>query len=135
VQQWLWFSFQHFEPTFNTLCLWRWGDGKYASYNQKEEERAEGELRRWLGYLEGEVKKLEEGKWLAGTAGVSLADLAVCGQLYIGFLLYIDEEMRKEYPGVVGFYKKVLEAAPEVKDLHDLEGKWVQVRKQPPAAD
>ena len=84
--------------------------------------------------MEGEIRKREkegEGKWLAGTEKASLADLAVCGSLYAGFLLYIDEEMRGEYPGVVGLYERLLREAEEVKEFYGLEGKWVKVRKQP----
>ncbi|KAK0633919.1 glutathione S-transferase [Immersiella caudata] len=129
VQQWLWFSFQHLEPALNALCLWRYGDGQYGKYDESAEEKAGGDLRRWLGYLEGE---LEKGGWLAGTKGVSLGDLAICGQLYVGFMLYVDEEMRtREFPGLRGYYERVLEAVPEVREVFDLEGKWVGVRKQP----
>lgn len=115
------------------MCVWRWGDGKFAAYDEEKEKKAEGELRRWLGYLEGEIKKLEvEGmnSWLAGTEGVSLADLAVCACLYSAFLLYVDEEMRGEYPGVVGLYKRLLRDVEEAREFYDLE--WVKVRKQPP---
>ncbi|KAK4447164.1 hypothetical protein QBC34DRAFT_132720 [Podospora aff. communis PSN243] len=134
VQQWLWFSFQHLEPSLNTLCLWRYGDGQYGKYDADAEEKAQGDLRRWFTYLESEVERAgREGKWLAGTSGVSLGDLAVCGQFYIGFMLYVDEEMRtREFPGLRRYYERVLRAVPEVGYLYDLEGKWVEVRKQPP---
>jgi len=117
------------------LCLWRFGDARWGKYEEEKEKKAEEELRRWLGYLEEEVKKREkEGgrKWLAGTERVSLADLAVCGSLYAGFLLYIDEEMREEYPGVVGLYERLLREVEEAREFYELEGKWVKVRKQPP---
>lgn len=118
-----------------TLCLWRFGNPLWGKYEEEKEEKAEEELKRWLEYLEGEVRKRQkegEGKWLAGTERVSLADLAVCGTLYAGFLLYLDEEMREEYPGVVGLYERMLREVEEVKEIYGLEGKWLKVRKQPP---
>ena len=134
MQQWLWFTFLHFEPSVTKLCLWRFGDGErgnnWATYNAEEETKAEKELKRWFEYLDGE---LQRGKWLAGTDKLSLADLAVCGQLYTGFTLYIDKGMRDEYPRLVAYYERLLEELGEAKHLYDLEGKWLEVRKQRPA--
>lgn len=115
------------------LCLWRFGP--WATYNAAEEEKAEPELRRWLDYLEASIKAAEaKGAWLAGTKTPSVADLAVCGHLYTGFMIYIDAKMRKEYPITVAYYRRLLSAVPEIIPFYDLEGKWVEVRKQPDAA-
>jgi len=121
--------------------VWRFGNGQFASYDAVAEEKAAGDLRRWLGYLEASLLKecavvVEKGgmttrRWLAGTETPSIADLAVCGQLHSGFMLYVDAEMRKEYPVIVEYYNRLLAEVPEVKYLYDLDGKWAEVRKQP----
>jgi elongation factor 1-gamma len=135
IQQWLWFSFMHLEPTLTTLCVWRFGTGQFASYDAAAEEKAEAELRRWLGYLEASVKTaMEKQTWLAGTEAPSIADLTVCGNLHSGFMLYVDAEMRKEYPVVVEYFERLLSEVPEIKYLYDLDGKWAEVRKQPDTA-
>ncbi|KAK1751961.1 glutathione S-transferase [Echria macrotheca] len=128
VQQWLWFTYQHLEPTMTTLCLWRFGP--WATYDKEKEEKADGELRRWLVYIEKSVRDRGD-KWLAGTEAPSIADLAVCGQLYNGFMVYVDAEMRKEFPVAVKFYKRLLDTVPEVKELYSIENGWVETRKQP----
>ena len=135
VQQWLWFSFLHLETALTTLCVWRYGDGQFAKYDAVAEGKAEGDLKRWLGYLDGAIKDVAgKGVWLAGTEKPSIADLAVCGQLYSGFLIYVDAEMRKGYPVLVEYFNRLLEEVPEIKELYNLDGKWVEVRKQPDAA-
>jgi glutathione S-transferase len=105
-------------------------DGRFAQYDEEKEIKAEEEAKRWFQYLEGELEK-GKGKWLAGTEKASLADLAVCGILYNGFWLYVDEEMRKGYPVLVGYYNRLVEEVKEAKEYYDLEGKWAVVRKQP----
>ena len=148
VQQWLWFSSLHLEPALTTLCVWRFGTGQFASYDAKAEEKAAGDLARWLGYLEGCLKGSDDdatgggaekgegegegkGRWLAGTEAPSIADLAVCGHLHSGFMLYVDREMRRGYPLVVEYYGRLLREVPEIGWLYGIEGGWVEVRKEP----
>ncbi|KAF1988891.1 glutathione S-transferase [Aulographum hederae CBS 113979] len=83
-------------------------------------------MRRIEGHLKG-VRK--EGKrWFVDGEEPSLADLSVAASLFWGFMFYIDEEMRKDYPETIKWYRTLLEVE-EVKKTFG-EPEMVQVRPE-----
>lgn len=71
---------------------------------QKEEAALNG-LERALGCLE---TCLEGKTWLGDGEGVSLGDLSIASALVPGFILVIGEEIRGRFPGVMGWYERVI---------------------------
>lgn len=113
-----------------TLLRWRFG---FGVYDEKAEAEKGPEFKKALDYLEGQLK----GRmWLlddvrAGKEGFSMADLAVSGALVAAFVVYIDEEMRKGYPSVVDWFKR-MQGVEELQTLMKLD--FVEKRKERPEA-
>jgi len=110
VQQWIFFSDSQLQPTLTPLIIPHTGRGPYDA---KVEEAHTPDLKRWLTYIEGQLK----GRvWLVNDSeGPSLADLSLGGIFVFGFQYYIDAEMRDEYPNLMNWYNRLVQV-PEVKD-------------------
>ena len=112
VQQWMSFCNEHLQTTIMKLVRPVLGFGEYDA---KAEEATVVELKRWLEYVEGQIKNRA---WLLPTysesSGPSLADLSVGGSLKTGFKYWIDEDMRKEYPSIMAWWNRLI-AIPEVE--------------------
>ena len=114
VRQWTDFDAVHVTPAIEDLLGWRLGS---AQYDAAREEAAAADLKRWLDYTEAH---LEGRTWLAGDANVggpSLADIHLGGTMFLGLRVYIDEEMREEYPKLVRWYLN-LRAVPGFSEFY-----------------
>lgn len=129
VHQFTYFNENHFGPTMRKLTVWRFG---YGTYDEKVEEAEAKNLERWLEYLEGVLKGRKWFVDMKDGRGPSLADLAIADHLYMGFVKYIDAEMRKDYPALVEWYKRV-SSIPEIAELY--AGEMVDKRAPPPGAE
>ncbi|ODM19692.1 hypothetical protein SI65_04678 [Aspergillus cristatus] len=125
IRQWIGFSANEMEASLIPLVLWRIG---LAGFDSVKEETAFKGLERALGCLE---KSLEGKEWLVDGEEVSLGDLSVASALVPGFLVVIDEEMRGRFPGVVGWYERVI----GLEGVREAFGKkvFVEKRQGPPA--
>lgn len=85
------------------LVLWRIGR---EEYNAHKEAVSMASLERGLACLE---QCLEGREWLVDGEKLSLADISVASALIVGFMLIVDGEMRGRYPGVVGWYERLIE--------------------------
>ncbi|KAH7111214.1 glutathione S-transferase [Dactylonectria macrodidyma] len=123
VQQWIFFTQLHLDPTVGKLGAWRKG---FAQYDAKEEETNGAEMKRWLDYMESSLK----GKrWFLGdTNGPSLADITIGGSMYFAYFTYVDGEMRKEYPELLRWYEQ-LKAEPKLSTAY--AGEMVLKRVEP----
>jgi elongation factor 1-gamma len=118
VQQWMSFNSEHLQATIMKLVRPMIG----MPYDAKVEEAALIELKRWLEYVEGQIKGRA---WLlpasSESTGPSLADLSVGQALKTGFKFYLDAEMRdqwtKDYPGIITWWSRLI-AIPEVDETY-----------------
>lgn len=102
IRQWISFAANEMEASIIPLVLWRIGR---AVFDFQKEEAALNGLERALGCLE---TCLEGKTWLGDGEGVSLGDLSIASALVPGFMLVIDEEIRGRFPGVMGWYERVI---------------------------
>jgi len=107
VRQWMCFNAEHLIITLGELVLWRVG---VAVYDKAKDDKATKDLERWLEYLEGHLGK-EGQAWLVmtdgGKKGPSMADLYIAEAFSWFLKLYMDREMREQYPAVVAWYGRV----------------------------
>ncbi|PYI00372.1 translation elongation factor eEF-1B gamma subunit [Aspergillus sclerotiicarbonarius CBS 121057] len=103
IRQWICFADGELNSAVALLAYWRLG---IREYNENNEKEGLAKMNRSLEYLE---KHVAGRSWLA-TDKVSMADISVVAALYWGFSLVIDAEMRKDYPGVVAWYERTIEA-------------------------
>ncbi|KAH7124593.1 glutathione S-transferase [Dactylonectria macrodidyma] len=120
VQQWIFFTSLHIDPTVGKLCAWRKG---FAEYDEEVERLSAAEMKRWMDYMETSIK----GKrwFVKSEGGPSLADVAIGSVMYFAFAAYLDKSMRREYPEVTGWYVR-LRGAKEIAGL--FEGDMVESR-------
>jgi len=116
VNQWVFFNELQVEKSLAPLCYMRLG---FMPPSKETETVNHKDLVRWLDMMEKHMKG-REGKWLLDGDALSMADLAVCGALGMGFQIYIDAEMRKDYPALVKYFEKFV-AVPELKDMYKTE--------------
>ncbi|EHA26797.1 hypothetical protein CBS63078_6636 [Aspergillus niger] len=122
IRQWICFADGEVLGAVTSMVLWRIG---YKAYDEATEKSGLEKLTRALGALEN---RLKERTWVA-TEKLSLADISVAAALYWGFSVAIDAEMRKEYPGVVAWYERVIESE-HVKEAFGPKV-FVEKRKEP----
>ncbi|KAK7992710.1 glutathione S-transferase [Apiospora saccharicola] len=124
-QQWIQFNDLQFEAAVKDLARWRMG---YEIYSAEREAKAAVDVRRWLHHYE---VHLGSGRsWFVNEdgEGPSLADLVVGGSFFLLCRLYMDVEMRKEYPNVLRFYEG-LGKVPGLAELYTVP--LLEKRKEP----
>lgn len=111
IRQWISFAAGEVLDNVTRLILWRFG---VAPYDEKTETTALERLQRAVGALE---THLSSGRtWVATDDKLSLADLSLAGALVWGFAHVLDDDLRKNYPKTVEWYKRVL-AEEGVKEV------------------
>ncbi|KAK8131728.1 hypothetical protein PG984_008166 [Apiospora sp. TS-2023a] len=124
-QQWIQFNDLQFEAAVKDLARWRLG---YETYSAEREANGAVDVRRWLDHYE---RHLGSGRsWFVNKdiTGPSLADLVVGGTFFILCRVYMDAEMRKEYPHVLRFYEG-LGKVPGLAELYTVP--HLEKRKEP----
>lgn len=125
IQQWIFFTSLHLEPTINNVCGWRKG---YAKYDAEVERSSGEEFKRWLNYMEAAIKG--QDWFVKGGTGPSLADIAIGSALYFAFGIYLDQQVRNRYPELTAWYKKLKDVA-ELASI--FEGDMIDQRLEEPA--
>lgn len=99
VQHFVQFSAERLHKTVMTILYPVLG---FRSFERAVDDEARGELKRWMGYLEG---VLGDGRdyLVEGGKGVSYADLCVAQGLRLGFKLALDRAFRDSYPNVLAW--------------------------------
>lgn len=124
-QQWIQYNDLQFEATAKDLASWRMG---YAAYSAEREAKAAADVRRWLGRYEGHLKSGRSWFVNEDAEGPSLADLVIGGTVFTLCLVYMDVQMREEYPHVLRFYEG-LQKVPGLAELYTLPP--LERRKEP----
>ncbi|KAL4965417.1 Alpha/Beta hydrolase protein [Aspergillus stella-maris] len=127
IRQWICFANNEIMANVTNLVIWRVG---MRPFDAAVEEKALEGLRRALACLEAHIASKKEGEWITTAQALSLADLSLASSLYWGFMLIIDENMREEFPGATGWYKRVI-AEEGVKAVFK-QGTFVEKRRERP---
>ena len=124
VSQWIFFNELQFEPTIASLAEMLFHG---RPHDAADLDRAAADLGRWLAYLE---QHFAGGRtWLVRQEGEpSLADITVAATLWGAYLVYVDAEMRPQYPELLAFFERV-KAIPGFQYL--FSGGMVEKRPDP----
>lgn len=122
IQQWIFFNDLQLEVTLFQLGTWRF---QGRDFNAELEAGAVVDLKRWLVYCES---CLEGRPWFADGDELSLADLTIGGTLFALMFIYVDAEMRKDYPNIVAFYER-LRQVPGLEMIYP--GRLLEKRPSP----
>ena len=114
VQQWTSFNGHHLEPTL--LLIAGFSPPAPGAQRSEEEERVMADWARWMSYIEAHLKEVDQGagpkKWLVPIAGgdaecPSLADIAVASCLWGACRVFMDPEMRRQYPESIKWLQQI----------------------------
>ncbi|KAF2682734.1 glutathione S-transferase [Lentithecium fluviatile CBS 122367] len=104
VQQWISFADSELSLKHTEILAPIVGTKKYDAAFVREKEK---EFVRVLRRLEGHLR--QEGRvWLVRDDEVNMADLSVAAALLYPLKVFMDAEYRRDYPGIVGWFEKLM---------------------------
>ena len=114
VQQWTSFSGHHLEPTL--LLIAGFSPAPPGSQRSEEEERVMADWARWMSHLEAHLKGDDQAvgprKWLVPITGgdaecPSVGDIAVASCLWGACRVFMDSEIRRQYPESIRWLQQI----------------------------
>ena len=123
IRQWICFAENEVYGPMLSVVLWRVG---YEAYDATKEENGAVRLRSALEIVETQLSR-ENGFLVCGR--LTLADLSLASSLYWGFMHYLDEELRHDFPHTVEWYRRII-GEERVKEVF-ADASFVNARRMP----